>query len=123
MAKRIRQMAIGHEDLHVAETRRYADAPVSLAGTSDFAGVCLQVIREHLAVSEANESVDEVVGTVARHIDAVVWNRFERRVCGWLEVPVELHLYATRPLDYGIDSDWVLEWFDDDFSASRPRMP
>src|SRR5580658_9377663 len=119
MTERIRQMSVRHHDLHVAEQRRYADTAESLSCASDFACVSTLVIRDHFALGEAYEVVDEVIGLIARHVNSVVWNRFGWPVIGWCEVPIQLHLHATGPLDDRIHADRVLEWFDDDLSSGR----
>src|SRR5277367_6423487 len=115
MSERIGQMAVRHQYQDVSKRRGYAYAAVSLSGASDFARVGVVFIGDNFAVGEAEEVVDERISSIARQIDAVVRNCFQRRV-GWRhEVPIELHLHAARPLDDRIYANGVFEWLNEDF--------
>src|ERR1700761_4549318 len=100
MAERIREMAIGHQDLYVAKHRRDAYAAVRLSRAPDFACVGVPVILDHLTPSEAPETIDKIVGLVAREIDAIVRNRFERREIWRSEMPIKQQFQYTPTQDH-----------------------
>jgi len=59
-------MAVSYHDLHVSKQRLDAYAAISLSRAPDFACVGALVICHHLAVAEAYEAVDEIVGLIAK---------------------------------------------------------
>src|ERR1700735_5027772 len=76
-AERVRQMAVSNHDLHVAEQRLDAYAAISFPRSPDFACVGALVICNYLAVAEADEPVDEIVGLIGRGVDPLVGDRFK----------------------------------------------
>ncbi len=57
MAEWIRQMAIGHQNLPIAEQRCYANAAIRLSRAANFARVGVQVIGDDLAVGKTYTSL------------------------------------------------------------------
>src|SRR5580658_9850530 len=104
MTERIGEVSIRHQDLHIAKPRCDAYAAVNLSRASDFASIGVPVIRDYLAVGEAYETIDEIAGFVARHIDSIVWNRLKPCVFGRGKVPIQLHLHPAEPLNECIDA-------------------
>jgi hypothetical protein len=121
ISKRIGKLAIGCHELHLAELRFEANAPISLARLADFRGVRVPVIGNHPAAGKVYERMRKIIDAVRRHIDAILRYESERFVRRGHEVPVELHFYAAGPLYDRIHSDRVLEWFDQDAGARCAR--
>jgi len=67
------------------------------------------IIGQNFAVREGEKTLNERVGPIGGHINAIFWNRFERFLGWWCEVRVELHVDAAWPLDNRILPDWVVK--------------
>src|SRR5271170_583646 len=114
-------MTVRHQYLHISKERRDPDAAVGFSRAPDFAGIGALVVRNHFAMREPHEGIHKIVGLIARYVDPVVRNGFERRICGWREVPIQLHLDTARPLNDGVNPDRILEWLDNYFCSRRSR--
>lgn len=114
-------MPVRHEHQHIAEEGSDLDTAEGYSGAADFCGVGVLVIRDYFALGKADKTGYKVIGLIARHVDAVFGNGFERRIGGGREVPIELHLQAAGPLDDCIHSDCIFERLDDDLGSGCSR--
>src|ERR1700722_6554556 len=113
-------MPIRDEHQHTAEQRSDSDPSISLARAANFSGVSLSVIAEHFSVREADEAAYKMIRLVARYINPILRNTFQRRIGRRCEVPIELHLHPTWPLDHRVHSDRILKRLHDDFGTRSP---
>src|SRR5882757_10409504 len=114
-------MTVGHEGRQLAEGGLDSDATVSVSSPADLNARRLRLIGDELAVREPKIALHEGGASQRRDIDAIFGHGLKRGIRRRRRVPVDLRVYAARPLDDRVTADWVGEWLDKNIRTCGAR--
>src|SRR5580658_6128101 len=117
LSVRIRNAESSHEYGYFAEGRLDSNASIGVARTPDLDARCADVIGDHFAMREGQETAKESRHSIGGHIDSVCWNGLERCIRRRGRMPVKLRIHSAGPLDDRISSDRILKRRDNNISA------
>src|SRR5882757_9483657 len=115
----IRKMAIRYENGQLAEVGLDTDSPISVTWPSDLNTGSVRIVSDDIPMTKGNKAVYEGSHAIGGYIDTVFRNGLQGLIGRRGRVPIELRVHATRPLDNGISSDWVIEWSHKNVGACR----
>src|ERR1700751_5741160 len=109
MSIRERQMTISNVHGQETELRLDSNPPVRVRRPPNLDAGRVGIVGDHLAVRESDEATQERVGSFRRNVDAILGNSLEPGIRGRSCMPVQLHVYTTRPLNDRVLSDRIVE--------------
>src|SRR5882762_1386129 len=116
-AVRIRKVTVGNERGQLPELRFDPYSPISFRRPSDFDARCARFIRDDPPLGEGNKAAHKSIHSVLRGIDPILRDCLERSIRWRGGVPVQLCVYATRPLNDCVSANRVAEGSDYDIRA------
>src|SRR5260370_24423721 len=114
-------MPIRHEHRQLSESGFNANSPIGVARLANLNAWSAWIVKDDFPARKSAETPREIIRAIRRNINPILWDGLQCFVRGSSCMPIELRVYAARPLDDRVSPNRVVARSDQDIRTARAR--